>query len=244
MERSLGEPDSEDKNRERLKTVDSDRKENQISEQAEKNKAELYQHIKENEKSDAETLDIATEEQAAKTKPFEDEKTKANENEMDEDMPIELDDMEIDKDDVPKLQTTGQINKKSQPPNSLNKDENFTGENEENKGDSFETKGEKLPTLGAQRGPESTIHTRHDLWSASSLLAQRTMELPSISLAEATLPTEEAQKCWRFCDHTVAPLVQELCEQLRLVLEPTKTAKMKGDYRTGKRLNMRKVSGF
>lgn len=36
-------------------------------------------------------------------------------------------------------------------------------------------------------------------------------------------------------------LAQQLCEQLRLVLEPTLASKMRGDYRTGKRLNMRKV---
>jgi len=44
-------------------------------------------------------------------------------------------------------------------------------------------------------------------------------------------------------------LAQELCEQLRLILEPTQAARLKGDYKTGKRLNMRKVipyiaSGF
>lgn len=33
----------------------------------------------------------------------------------------------------------------------------------------------------------------------------------------------------------------QLCEQLRLILEPTQAARLRGDYRTGKRLNMRKV---
>ena len=36
-------------------------------------------------------------------------------------------------------------------------------------------------------------------------------------------------------------LSQELCEQLRLILEPTKAAKLKGDYKTGKRLNMKRI---
>ena len=44
-------------------------------------------------------------------------------------------------------------------------------------------------------------------------------------------------------------LSQDLCEQLRLILEPTMATKLKGDYRTGKRLNMKKIipyiaSGF
>ncbi|TFY72600.1 hypothetical protein EVG20_g420 [Dentipellis fragilis] len=32
-----------------------------------------------------------------------------------------------------------------------------------------------------------------------------------------------------------------LCEQLRLILEPTLATRLKGDYRTGKRLNMKKI---
>jgi len=36
-------------------------------------------------------------------------------------------------------------------------------------------------------------------------------------------------------------LGHRLCEQLRLILEPTKAARLQGDFRTGKRLNMRKV---
>lgn len=35
-----------------------------------------------------------------------------------------------------------------------------------------------------------------------------------------------------------------LCEQLRLVLEPTLTTRLQGDYRTGKRINMRRVVGY
>lgn len=37
------------------------------------------------------------------------------------------------------------------------------------------------------------------------------------------------------------PSARELCEQLRLILEPTKCTNMKGDYRTGRRINMKKI---
>ena len=33
----------------------------------------------------------------------------------------------------------------------------------------------------------------------------------------------------------------ELAEQLRLILEPTQASRLAGDYRTGKRINMKKV---
>lgn len=36
-------------------------------------------------------------------------------------------------------------------------------------------------------------------------------------------------------------LAQDLSEQLRLVLEPTQATRLKGDFRTGRRINMRKV---
>ncbi len=50
-----------------------------------------------------------------------------------------------------------------------------------------------------------------------------------------------AERLWRGYEMLTAPLAQELCEQLRLILEPTLCTQMRGDYRTGKRLNMKKV---
>ena len=38
-----------------------------------------------------------------------------------------------------------------------------------------------------------------------------------------------------------AGLVGELAEQLRLILEPTLASRLAGDYRSGKRINMKKV---
>lgn len=50
-----------------------------------------------------------------------------------------------------------------------------------------------------------------------------------------------ASDLWARFEALTAPLTGELCEQLRLILEPTLAARMQGDYRTGKRLNMRKI---
>src|SRR4051812_4794878 len=49
------------------------------------------------------------------------------------------------------------------------------------------------------------------------------------------------QELWKKFHYATAELSQELCEQLRLILEPTLATKLKGDYRTGKRINMKKV---
>ena len=34
---------------------------------------------------------------------------------------------------------------------------------------------------------------------------------------------------------------QTLAEQLRLIIEPTKRSRLRGDYKSGKRLNMRRI---
>ena len=57
------------------------------------------------------------------------------------------------------------------------------------------------------------------------------------------------EAAWRALEAKTSPLAQELCEQLRLILEATVASKMEGDYRSGKRISMRKVipyiaSGF
>ena len=46
---------------------------------------------------------------------------------------------------------------------------------------------------------------------------------------------------WREINLLQAAQSQRLAEQLRLILEPKRASALKGDYRTGKRLNMRKI---
>ncbi|KAF9586477.1 AAA ATPase midasin [Lunasporangiospora selenospora] len=52
---------------------------------------------------------------------------------------------------------------------------------------------------------------------------------------------KESQALWQKYDNLTQDLALGLCEQLRLILEPTLATKLKGDYRTGKRLNMKKI---
>ncbi|PBK75109.1 midasin [Armillaria solidipes] len=58
---------------------------------------------------------------------------------------------------------------------------------------------------------------------------------------EAGLPSEGAERMWRLYESLTHDLAYALCEQLRLILEPTLATRLKGDYRTGKRLNMKKI---
>ncbi|KAL3666278.1 hypothetical protein V7S43_008529 [Phytophthora oleae] len=52
---------------------------------------------------------------------------------------------------------------------------------------------------------------------------------------------ERGADLWAKYTSLTAGASQRLCEQLRLVLEPILRAKLEGDFRTGKRINMRKV---
>lgn len=54
----------------------------------------------------------------------------------------------------------------------------------------------------------------------------------------SSLPPEEV---WRLYETLTRDLSFSLTESLRLVLEPTLANRLKGDYRTGKRLNMKKI---
>ncbi|KAJ9475426.1 Midasin [Pseudozyma hubeiensis] len=54
----------------------------------------------------------------------------------------------------------------------------------------------------------------------------------------------QAAELWRSYASLTADLAFSLCEQLRLILAPTLATRLNGDFRTGKRLNMRKIVPF
>lgn len=53
--------------------------------------------------------------------------------------------------------------------------------------------------------------------------------------------TNPVRHDWGFHERSTKDLSFVLCEQLRMILEPTLASRMQGDYRTGKRLNMRRI---
>ncbi|KAJ9598091.1 hypothetical protein L9F63_026805 [Diploptera punctata] len=57
-------------------------------------------------------------------------------------------------------------------------------------------------------------------------------------------PDAEAEKTWEMFSAVTAGLARDLSEQLRLVLEPTQASRLQGDYRTGRRINMRKIIAY
>ncbi|KAI3655469.1 hypothetical protein MP638_004223, partial [Amoeboaphelidium occidentale] len=74
------------------------------------------------------------------------------------------------------------------------------------------------------------------------------LELETLKISESEtyelMDAENAQKIWNLAERTTSVLASRLCEQLRVVLEPTKSSKLAGDFKTGKRLNIKKIIPF
>ncbi|KAL8708470.1 MAG: hypothetical protein Q9220_006627 [cf. Caloplaca sp. 1 TL-2023] len=73
-----------------------------------------------------------------------------------------------------------------------------------------------------------------------------TPSLNSLTLNPPSLPPlprslSSARALWSHHSTTTLPLAQHLCSQLHLILHPTAATKYRGDFRTGKRLNIKKV---
>ena len=56
--------------------------------------------------------------------------------------------------------------------------------------------------------------------------------------------TESSIHQWELIENKILQLSCELCEQLRLILEPTTASRLKGSYKSGKRLDMKKIIPF
>lgn len=65
-------------------------------------------------------------------------------------------------------------------------------------------------------------------------------KLPSTTTASARSLTS-ARRLWQHYETHIHPLSLILTEQLRLILTPTQATKMRGDFRTGKRLNIKRI---
>ena len=53
-----------------------------------------------------------------------------------------------------------------------------------------------------------------------------------------------ARAYWQLIQSDTNHLSRRLCEKLRLVMEPLVATKLRGDYRTGKRVNMKRIIGY
>ncbi|KAK3926205.1 Midasin [Frankliniella fusca] len=258
-QRSLG--DTIEPVKKRLKTIDIKETEDKESEEKlEDNKennetsADLYQHIKDvKEQSTIQTLDTATKDQADK-QPIssnEEEKQASEPDDSEEAMDVVdseeelLDNIETEKQREENV--SGNKNEKQRKERGKAPLQSEADSEEK----SIEVEGEKVETLGAGRAPETTFHTQFDNLILPSIVTISEVSEQSEAIRKdlqeqlaswnMEYAGEEASKAWQSLSSLTNPLARDLSEQLRLVLEPTQATRMKGDFRTGRRINMRKV---
>ncbi|XP_048793738.1 midasin isoform X1 [Lagopus muta] len=248
-ERSMG--DHNERVHKRLRTIESssEAKQNTAQSKQKVEEADAFEHIKQSSECyDAQTYDVASKEQEKPIMPLEE-----NEEGDPEDtaMETEMQNEDLQAVDIEELkpETKSTATKSSGP-----------GEEESetpvlDSDDAKDSTREKVPQVTEEkpeRSKDSTIHTAHQfLMDASQhivrdpeeLRKELERQLEAWQTQQSGSPEEEkeAAELWQRYLVLTAPLSQQLCEQLRLILEPTQAAKLKGDYRTGKRLNMRKV---
>ncbi|KAM9018411.1 midasin isoform 3-T4 [Ara ararauna] len=250
-ERSMG--DHNEHIHKRLRTIESSSEAKQNTTQPKQNveEADAFEHIKQGSESyDAQTYDVASKEQEKPFMPpeekeegdFEDAATETQ-IQNDEDLTaVDTEELKPEKKNSSATKTPG--------PGEVEPEiQTFDSE------DVNDTTAEKLPKVTEEkpeRSTDSTIHTAHQFLmdtpqhvvrDPEELRKELERQLEAWQTQQSGTPDEEkeAAQLWQRYLVLTAPLSQQLCEQLRLILEPTQAAKLKGDYRTGKRLNMRKV---
>ncbi|KAI8145636.1 hypothetical protein BJV82DRAFT_511269 [Fennellomyces sp. T-0311] len=117
-----------------------------------------------------------------------------------------------------------------------------------------EVQGDHRGAILSKRLPESQLPEEGEVLTMDeSLIAHEPLDPEAIERMRQELETtisewreegrdsHQARDLWQRYENLTHDLAMGLCEQLRLILEPTLATKLKGDYRTGKRLNMKKI---
>uniref|UniRef100_A0A8C4E441 Midasin n=1 Tax=Dicentrarchus labrax TaxID=13489 RepID=A0A8C4E441_DICLA len=232
-ERSTG--DYNERVNKRLRTVESSKDHSEDGRQSDaQQESDLYEHIKQGETAyDTQTYDVASADQqkAAGTQQDQDE------DQNDEDVAMETENQEEDlqaaevQELKPEQLDSTKASQTGVDSGEMEVQRQGEGEEEERWKDQQNIRKDER----AERSTESTIHTVPEL-----LLDTMQVENYNTDKLSHT-DIFAAASMWHQYQNLTSTLSQQLCEQLRLILEPTQAAKLKGDYRTGKRLNMRKV---
>ncbi|KAL4232858.1 AAA ATPase midasin [Mactra antiquata] len=252
-DRSLGSTDQKYK---RLKTTDTtkfDENEDNENKEEESKISDTYEHIKDSTTHyDKQTLDVATSEQLEQQ-----EKITPDNNDDDDDDDDNDDDTLINNDkDEPEVDenveiSSSKLRKNIKDKQGIDDNDDVEDVDMDTDVDKEDIPGERVLTDMVARGNDSTIHTAleylhldNNVFELEQLRSELESELGSWTQSNqpSDIDTESsASDLWHRYEALTSSLSQDLCEQLRLVLEPSQATKLKGDYRTGKRLNMRKV---
>jgi len=217
---------------------------------------ETYQHLKnDDDKHDAHVVDTATEQQIERLDgqqniPLDDDEEEG-ENESESDVEMKEAGEEDEKEEKRKKDFKGTQGKfdnekvlhKEEKMNEDEKEERGSDDEQEMKSDEDERnlKSEFFTNrihLGASM---ASVQEQETLVTSLRKELEQDLTVWSTNQKTMSLTDRDSMELWLKYDRLTSSLAMQLCEQLRLVIEPTLASKMRGDYRTGKRLNMRKV---
>lgn len=244
--------DMKNEKNKRLKTIDMmNEKENndQTNGDSENDDDDVddYQHIKDPKQTDKTTMDAASEEQSKQIQHKDDIEKNETENDENPDELMETEEINEPEQNQDKIDSikTEETSKESSKKNKNEKTKEKCDVKEE-----IVIEGEKIATHTVPRSSETTSHTSSDIIMDMSTPVEpttiETLELRRLYEKEVLSnrlihPDPQNFDAWQQISNKMLPNARELCEQLRLILEPTKATRLKGDYRTGRRINMRKI---
>ncbi|KAL7671913.1 hypothetical protein ACOME3_006815 [Neoechinorhynchus agilis] len=117
-----------------------------------------------------------------------------------------------------------------------NKEEDFVGDGLGDTGQSNEEPDFKQDDDGRQEMGEEREKKKVNYADIVNIKAEN----DEIAITDDT----SSNVSWSLAVDSIKVLCSELSEKLRVVLEPTKAARLQGDFRTGRRLNMRRVLAY
>lgn len=228
---------------ERQDKEDVDNSENQLDDE-EANEDMEYRHVDNKESHNRYAIDAATEDQVKEqaTKISMDVDTGETEEPVDANMLHEDEVMEeesLPKDQIQNPEQVSSSEDKSKGKSS--KSTNETGQME------VDSDIQTVDTTKIERGIESAFYTNISNLLSDSIFNSTRFEEKRNEVRQALQQwtsepsTEDALSAWNAVSTITDTSARELAEKLRLVLEPTQASRLKGDYRTGKRINMRKI---
>ncbi|CAD7078669.1 unnamed protein product [Hermetia illucens] len=205
-----------------------------------------YQHVNEANETDVSTLDNATEDQSKQIEHKEDEKKSGEEENYNKDQSkvANNEDKDRAKNDLSDRRAEKHKQNLKKSCEKLEKIKQLCETIEK-----VEMEGEPAATYLILREDSTTAyckqHVVRDITPQESSSIEenefRKMYQQDFSSTKTIVPQDEDYETWQSISNKMSSNAHEFCEQLRLILEPTKCTRLKGDYRTGRRLNMRKI---
>ncbi|KAF2015300.1 P-loop containing nucleoside triphosphate hydrolase protein [Aaosphaeria arxii CBS 175.79] len=192
-----------------------------------------FEHLPDDEtQADTQAMGTATEEQA-KTLDQDmamavDEKEEEKVPARPEEDPVHEENQDVNMEDsVPQLEQEEE--KEQQPPTADGRPQAFVGEQKTFEEDDDHEMEDAIP-LDDEISETSSVHE-----------VETQLELTHLDPGLSAMTPETARALWLHHESSTHTLSQQLTEHLRLILAPTLATKLRGDFRTGKRLNLKRI---